>query len=55
MKKTNILFIVFVLFLFVSCKSKKNVVSTLPRPVLNVDSIRPDSSAIIDGLFTPDH
>ena len=55
MKKTNILFIVFVLFLFVSCKSKKNVVSTLPRPVLNVDSVRPDSSAIIDGLFTPDH
>lgn len=55
MKKTNILFIVFVLFLFVSCKSKKNVVSTLPRPVLNVDSVRPDSSAIIDSLFTPDH
>ena len=51
MKKTNILFIVFVLFLFVSCKSKKNVVSTLPRPVLNVDSVRPDSSAIIDSLF----
>ena len=55
MKKINYLFIIFVLFLFVSCKSKKNVVSTLPRPVLNVDSVRPDSSAAIDGLFAPDH
>ena len=49
MKKINYLFIIFVLFLFVSCKSKKNVVSILPRPVLNVDSVRPDSSAAIDG------
>ncbi len=55
MKKINYLFIIFVLFLFVSCKSKKNVVSILPRPVLNVDSVRPDSSAAIDGLFAPDH
>ena len=55
MKKINYLFIIFVLFLFVSCKSKKNVVSTLPRPVLNVDSVRPDSSAAIDDLFAPDH
>ena len=54
MKKINYLFIIFVLFLFVSCKSKKNVVSTLPRPVLNVDSVRPDSSAAIDDLFAPD-
>ena len=55
MKKINYQFIIFVLFLFVSCKSKKNVVSILPRPVLNVDSVRPDSSAAIDGLFAPDH
>ena len=55
MKKINYLFIIFVLFLFVSCKSKKNVVSTLPRPVLNVDSVRPDSYAAIDDLFAPDH
>ena len=55
MKKINYLFIIFVLFLFVSCKSKKNVVSILPRPVLNVDSVRPDSSAAIDDLFAPDH
>ena len=55
MKKINYLFIIFVLFLFVSCKSKKNVVSTLPRPVLNVDSVRPDSSAAIAALFAPDH
>ena len=54
-EKINYLFIIFVLFLFVSCKSKKNVVSILPRPVLNVDSVRPDSSAAIDGLFAPDH
>ena len=54
MKKINYLFIIFVLFLFVSCKSRKRYLSILPH-LLNVDSVRPDSSAAIDGLFAPDH
>ncbi len=46
------------LLLLVSCKSKKNVVSTLPRPVLNMDSVSAhitDTTVSIAGIFTPDH
>ena len=46
------------LLLLVSCKSKKNVVSTLPRPVLNMDSVSAhitDKTGSIARIFTPDH
>lgn len=42
-------------FLLVSCKSKKNMVATLPRPVLNTDSILPDTTHATADLFHPDH
>lgn len=42
------------LLLLSSCKSKKNLVSPIPRPVLNVDSVRPDSSDVVARLFSPD-
>ena len=31
------------------------MVATLPRPVLNSDSIYPDTANAIAGLFSPDH
>ena len=37
-----------------SCKSKKNLVSPIACPVLNTDSIRPDSSDVVARLFAPD-
>lgn len=58
MKKTIYPFILLALLVLVSCKSKKNVVATLPRPVLNVDSVSADiadTAAVIADLFTPDH
>lgn len=55
MKITIFSFILLILFSLVSCKSKKNMVATLPRPVLNTDSICPDTTHAIAGLFTPDH
>lgn len=54
-KKTIYPFILLTLLLLVSCKSKKNMVTTLPRPVLNTDSIYPDTTNAIAGLFAPDH
>ena len=42
------------LLLLSSCKSKKNLVSPIPHPVLNVDSVRPDSSDVVARLFSPD-
>ncbi len=42
------------LLLLSSCKSKKNLVSPIPCPVLNVDSVRPDSSDVVARLFSPD-
>lgn len=42
------------LLLLSSCKSKKNLVSPIARPVLNTDSIRPDSSDVVARLFAPD-
>ncbi|WP_286437748.1 metallophosphoesterase [Bacteroides acidifaciens] len=58
MKKTIYPFMLLALLLLVSCKSKKNVVSTLPRPVLNMDSVSAhitDTTVSIAGIFTPDH
>lgn len=58
MKKTIYPFILLALLVLVSCKSKKNVVATLPRPVLNVDSVSADiadTAGVIADLFTPDH
>lgn len=54
MKKLVYLFLLFP-FLLSSCKSKKSLVSALPRPVLCVDSIRADSLDIVVELFAPDH
>ena len=54
-KKTIYPVILLTLLLLVSCKSKKNMVATLPRPVLNSDSIYPDTANAIAGLFSPDH
>lgn len=55
MKKTIYPFILLALLVLASCKSKKNLVATLPRPVLNVDSMAVDTTNDITGLFTPDH
>lgn len=54
MKKTLVL--VFLLpLLLSSCKSKKNLVTTIPLPVLHTDSTHIDSSKMISELFAPDH
>lgn len=42
------------LLLLSSCKSNKNLVSPIACPVLNTDSIRPDSSDVVARLFAPD-
>lgn len=58
MKKTIYPFILLTLLLLVSCKSKKNLVATLPRPVLNIDSVSTDitdTTGTIAEMFTPDH
>jgi len=58
MKKTIYPFILLTLLLLVSCKSKKNLVATLPRPVLNIDSVSTDITDTIGAIaemFTPDH
>lgn len=55
MKKTIYPFIVLTLLLLVSCKSKKNIVATLPRPVLYTDSLVPDTDHVTAELFAPDH
>lgn len=55
MKKTIYPFILLALLVLASCKSKKNLMATLPRPVLNVDSMAVDTTNAITGLFTPDH
>ena len=54
-KKTIYPVILLALLLLVSCKSKKNMVASLPRPVLHTDSIYPDTTNAIAGLFAPDH
>ena len=53
MKKT-IYLLAALLLLLSSCKSKKNLVSPIACPVLNTDSIRPDSSDVVARLFAPD-
>lgn len=55
MKKIKTIYpvILLTLLLLASCKSKKNMVATLPRPVLNSDSIYPDTANAIAGLFSP--
>lgn len=55
MKKIIYPFFLLALLLLVSCKSKKSIVVSLPRPVLNMDSVRQDSADVLAGLFTPDH
>lgn len=55
MKKIVCPFILLILLLLASCKSKKNIVAVLPRSVLNTDSVCLDSADVIAGLFTPDH
>ena len=54
-KKTIYPVILLTLLLLVSCKSKKNMVATLPHPVLHTDSIYPDTTNAIAGLFVPNH
>ncbi len=54
-KKTIYPVILLALLLLVSCKSKKNMVTSLPHPVLHTDSIYPDTTNAIAGLFAPDH
>ncbi len=58
MKKTIYPFFLLAMFLLVSCKSKKSVVVTLPRPVLNIDSVSlnsTESTGDVAGMFAPDH
>ena len=52
-KKTIYPVILLALLLLVSCKSKKNMVASLPHPVLHTDSIYPDTTNAIAGLFAP--
>lgn len=54
MKKLVYLLLLFPLLLS-SCKSKKSLLSPLPRLVLQADSVRLDSSDIVAELFAPDH
>lgn len=42
-------------FLFSSCKSKKNIVVPSSYPILNVDSLCPDTFNLSSTLFAPDH
>lgn len=55
MKKSVLPLILLALLLLASCKSKKNVVATMSRPTLNIDSTRTNTSADASRLFTPDH
>lgn len=50
-KKTIYPVILLALLLLVSCKSKKNMVASLPHPVLHTDSIYPDTTNAIAGLL----
>ena len=50
-KKTIYPVILLALLLLVSCKSKKNMVASLPRPVLHTDSIYPDTTNAIAMTF----
>lgn len=55
MKKTIYPFVLLTLLLLVSCKSKKNMVATLPLPVINTDSVNSDTADAVADLFTPDY
>lgn len=55
MKKPIYPLIVLLLFVLVSCKSKKSAVATLPRPILHVDTVPLDTANVTAGLFAPDH
>lgn len=55
MKRIIYPIILMTLFSLVSCKSKRNLVVTLPSPLLNTDSIYPDTARVSAGLFAPDH
>lgn len=55
MKKLLYLSLSLSLLLLASCRSKKNVVSTFPRPVLHVDSLSRDTTGAVAQLFPPDH
>ena len=48
-------FLILLSFLLSSCKSKRALVVTPAYPVLAVDSLRPDTTDLISGLFAPDH
>ena len=56
MKKIIYPVILLTLLSLASCKSKKNMVSTLPSPVLNTDSVHADTVATVPAdVFAPDH
>lgn len=56
MKKIIYPVILLTLLSLASCKSKKNMVSTLPSPVLNTDSVHADTAATVPAdVFAPDH
>ena len=48
-------FLILLSFLLSSCKSKRALVVTPVYPVLAVDSLHPDTTDLISGLFAPDH
>lgn len=47
--------LILLLFLFTSCKSKKTLVVSPAISKLVVDSLRPDTTDLLSGLFVPDH
>ena len=56
MKKIIYSVILLTLLSLASCKSKKNMVSTLPSPVLNTDSVHADTASTVPAdVFAPDH
>lgn len=55
MKKSLYLPILLLPFFLSSCKSKKSLMVSIPRPVLQIDSLHPVTSEATSHLFAPDH
>lgn len=56
MKKKIVPFVLVTLLVLASCKSKKNMIATLPLPVVNTDSLLSDSTRrVMAEMFAPDY
>lgn len=54
MKKKYYPLLLLALLLLASCRSKKSLVATLPRPALNADSTQSDTANAVADMFKPD-